>query len=654
MLEPLSITVGVVALVANTYKFSQEIYQLITGISHVPSHIESISNDIKGLYLTLGTLESLFQSEDVRSHVLMQNISSTLESVLTNCIRDFRSLAVILREATGSDDAGSNSNIGRWSAAKWTFQEKEIHALRGQIESHKSTCMLAVSTASFICNFQTNHTAERIQEDTFINDQQTHNMLQMLIQEVRDLKAFKNDMERHGRRARSEVTMKEDETASQFQIRRFLAETESLLSYQHENPFATPISLSRAGSVSVVASTDVGDSASMQATRTAIVASLSNDRRSVAVDILPSITAAEDPEEAIETNPFEDEMTPSLTSASSSNNSSSDSSTHEISPPPSANPYTRIVSWRRRQKGTTSIPNDLSAFQKRRRSWFTGSSDEDRRHFPQTGPKQEYSGMLVRTLSKTRHTPTLGAINSQLSVIWEDHNQLTEEEVLWQKRACWLAMEDLVCKAWSSVEMVEMAASLAKHHTEAMTEQDEKLQEAIRLHEIGDLEVSTALFEQLANATNPSAQMVYALALRHGWGCNPDPDRGVKYFASAAYQCATAKITDTGQGQLVGAAMKEELRLSIFELGNCFRHGWGVKKDAASARQYHETAANLGDVDAMNETAWCYLEGFGGKKNRYMASKYYRLAEKNGSKTLGNSWIWKEKYEPDKFKARFS
>lgn len=65
-----------------------------------------------------------------------------------------------------------------------------------------------------------------------------------------------------------------------------------------------------------------------------------------------------------------------------------------------------------------------------------------------------------------------------------------------------------------------------------------------------------------------------------------------------------------------GGAAKGELVLAIFELANCFRHGWGVAKDPAAARQYYETAANLGDTDAMNEAAWCFLEGFGGKKDK--------------------------------------
>lgn len=65
-----------------------------------------------------------------------------------------------------------------------------------------------------------------------------------------------------------------------------------------------------------------------------------------------------------------------------------------------------------------------------------------------------------------------------------------------------------------------------------------------------------------------------------------------------------------------GGAAKGELVLAIFELANCFRHGWGVAKDPVAARQYYETAANLGDTDAMNEVAWCYLEGVGGKKDK--------------------------------------
>ncbi|KAL2266614.1 hypothetical protein VTJ83DRAFT_5966 [Remersonia thermophila] len=180
---------------------------------------------------------------------------------------------------------------------------------------------------------------------------------------------------------------------------------------------------------------------------------------------------------------------------------------------------------------------------------------------------------------------------------------------------------------------------------------DEDIQQAIRLHESGELEKSTALFARLADpkgANNPLSQVLYGLALRHGWGCEPDPARAVSYLSAAAANAAEVEQLALQAGLKKGGAAKGELVLAIFELANCFRHGWGIPKDPIAAKQYYETAANLGDTDAMNEVAWCYLEGFGCKKDKFAAAKYYRLAEKNGNKIIGNSWIWKEKYDPDK------
>jgi hypothetical protein len=178
---------------------------------------------------------------------------------------------------------------------------------------------------------------------------------------------------------------------------------------------------------------------------------------------------------------------------------------------------------------------------------------------------------------------------------------------------------------------------------------DEDIQEAIRLHEAGDLEKSTTLFGRLADpdgANNPLSQVLYGLALRHGWGCEPNLPMAIKYLSAAASNAASVEELALQAGLKKGGAAKGELVLAIFELANCFRHGWGIPKDAYAAKQYYETAANLGDTDAMNETAWCYLEGFGCKKDKFTAARYYRLAEKAGNKTLGNSWIWKEKYDP--------
>lgn len=174
---------------------------------------------------------------------------------------------------------------------------------------------------------------------------------------------------------------------------------------------------------------------------------------------------------------------------------------------------------------------------------------------------------------------------------------------------------------------------------------DENIQEAIRLHETGDLQRSTAMFGRLAES-NAMAQILYGLALRHGWGISPDLSLAITYLSQAASNSAEVESQALAAGMKKGGAAKGELVLAIYELANSFRHGWGVEKDPVAARSYYETAANLGDTDAMNEVARCYEEGFGGKKDKYTAAKYYRLAEEHGSKTLGNSWIWKDKYTP--------
>ncbi|ATY59267.1 Tetratricopeptide-like helical [Cordyceps militaris] len=179
---------------------------------------------------------------------------------------------------------------------------------------------------------------------------------------------------------------------------------------------------------------------------------------------------------------------------------------------------------------------------------------------------------------------------------------------------------------------------------------DDDIQEAIRLHEEGDLQRSTAIFGRLADtqgANNPLSQVLFGLALRHGWGCTPDTERAVTYLSAAASNAAAVEEMALQAGMKRGGAAKGELILAIFELANCFRHGWGIAKDPVAAKQYYETAANLGDTDAMNEAGWCYLEGFGCKKDKFASARYYRLAENAGNKTLGNSWIWKEKYNPD-------
>ncbi|KAF2674247.1 HCP-like protein [Microthyrium microscopicum] len=202
----------------------------------------------------------------------------------------------------------------------------------------------------------------------------------------------------------------------------------------------------------------------------------------------------------------------------------------------------------------------------------------------------------------------------------------------WEKRATLLAKANSISRSNSPAQ---------PYHGVSDAPSDGDLQEAIRLHEEGDLARSTELFSKLANpdgANNALSQVLYGLALRHGWGCAKNEEQGIRYLSMAASNSADIETHALAAGLKKGGAAKGELTIAIFELANCFRNGWGIKKDPAAAKQYYETAANMGDTDAMNEIAWCLVEGFGCKKDKFKAAQYLRLAEEKGAPTVGNAW----------------
>ncbi|KAF2707560.1 HCP-like protein [Pleomassaria siparia CBS 279.74] len=258
-----------------------------------------------------------------------------------------------------------------------------------------------------------------------------------------------------------------------------------------------------------------------------------------------------------------------------------------------------------------------------------------------------------------------------------------DDEAKWEKRATLLAKTNTVSKSGTTTPNIELGDPMQGSKKVSVGNPDDEvnIQEAIRLHESGNLEASTAMFGKLADPKGPNnalSQVLYGLALRHGWGCEPDPQHAIQYLSYAASNSADVESLALGAGLKKGGSAKGELVLAMYELANCFRNGWGIKKDPVAAKQYYETAANLGDTDAMNEIAWCYLEGFGTKKDKvsqlstnfsftrlfspdnecifftgriedkrltmccyapqFKAAQFLRLAEKKGSKTLGNTW----------------
>ncbi|KAK9701819.1 hypothetical protein K7432_011547 [Basidiobolus ranarum] len=172
---------------------------------------------------------------------------------------------------------------------------------------------------------------------------------------------------------------------------------------------------------------------------------------------------------------------------------------------------------------------------------------------------------------------------------------------------------------------------------------DQYIQKAIQSHESSELEKAAHFFRLAACQGSPIALFLYGISLRHGWGCKANPIAAFQCLQKAA-ECAVFDLSHITQNSNLCVA-KEELVLAIYELGVSFQNGWGVMKNKMTAAYYFEIAANLGDPDAQNDLAFCYMHGHGVKKDRFKAAKYYRMAHAQGMELVGNSWIFKEKYD---------
>ncbi|KAJ3723955.1 hypothetical protein C8R42DRAFT_702103 [Lentinula raphanica] len=142
---------------------------------------------------------------------------------------------------------------------------------------------------------------------------------------------------------------------------------------------------------------------------------------------------------------------------------------------------------------------------------------------------------------------------------------------------------------------------------------------------------------------------MWGLTLRHGWGCRKDEKGGFTWVRKAA-EGAVADLERArrsgGSSDLEERGMvKAELVLAIYEVGQCFFHGWGVAKDQKMGVSYYRVAARLGDADAQGDLGFCLANGKGCKKDRKEAAKWYRAAVAQGYSDVGLAWIHKEKFQ---------
>jgi TPR repeat protein len=173
----------------------------------------------------------------------------------------------------------------------------------------------------------------------------------------------------------------------------------------------------------------------------------------------------------------------------------------------------------------------------------------------------------------------------------------------------------------------------------------EYLQLGIQHHEANRLRDSAMCFEKSAKEYGGCGvgMVMWGLTLRHGWGCEKNEKLGFKWLQKAA-ESAVMDLESSKKG-LDANAVQDELVIAIYEVGQCFFQGWGVRKDLKMAMSYYTVAARLGDADAQQDLGFCLANGKGCKKDRKEAAKWYRAAIAQGASDVGMAWIYKEKFQ---------
>ena len=181
---------------------------------------------------------------------------------------------------------------------------------------------------------------------------------------------------------------------------------------------------------------------------------------------------------------------------------------------------------------------------------------------------------------------------------------------------------------------------------------EDHVTKAIELHQHGDLKESTYHLRIAAKQGHPTGMLLYALACRHGWGMRSNQKEGVQWLRKAV-DCAMLEVADDEDASSATPARdvsekkahRAQFALSIYELGVSHLNGWGIEQDKALALRCFEIAGSWGDVDALTEAGFCYTQGIGCKKDLHKAARLYRIAGAKGASMVGNSWIYKEKYD---------
>ncbi|HIF9142520.1 TPA: AAA family ATPase [Photobacterium damselae] len=140
---------------------------------------------------------------------------------------------------------------------------------------------------------------------------------------------------------------------------------------------------------------------------------------------------------------------------------------------------------------------------------------------------------------------------------------------------------------------------------------------------------------------------------KQGWGGEENNDVALEWWIKANLEKKCTQQSDLN-GVEGKNSIEETVELwqkkakqghldSMYELGHCYRYGWGIEKDKTVAILWWTKAADQGHLDSMYELGHCYCYGWGIEKDETIAVSWWIKAAKQGHLDsmyeLGNCYL---------------
>jgi len=145
MAEAIGVASSVISLASTAYKTCQTLHNAVDCFRGAHHQILTLSSELEGFYLVLGTLQAVLQDEVSSAAAVEQVMSDGLSRTLKGSMEIFKEITAVIGTFKAPEP---KAPPGAWRKAKWTFKEKTIADLRKELLERKMTLNIAICVAN--------------------------------------------------------------------------------------------------------------------------------------------------------------------------------------------------------------------------------------------------------------------------------------------------------------------------------------------------------------------------------------------------------------------------------------------------------------------------------------------------------------------------